>query len=65
MIQCAFYLAPDGKLLDQLSTEQIKSFLAIGEGLLWVDMEDVKRRGRAVDRITRPLLDLQHLHPSS
>ena len=41
MIQCAFYLAPDGKLLDQLSTEQIKSFLATGEGLLWVDMEDV------------------------
>ena len=41
MIQCAFYLAPDGKLLDQLSMEQIKSFLATGEGLLWVDIEDV------------------------
>jgi magnesium transporter len=41
MIQCAFYLAPDGKLLDQLGAEQIKDFLATGEGLLWVDMEDV------------------------
>jgi len=41
MIKCAFYLAPDGKLLDQLGTEQIKTFLATGEGLLWVDMEDV------------------------
>ena len=41
MIQCAFYLAPDGKLLDQLGMEQIKDFLATGEGLLWVDMEDV------------------------
>jgi len=41
MIQCAFYLAPDGKLLDQLSIEQIRNFLATGEGLLWVDMEDV------------------------
>jgi magnesium transporter len=41
MIQCAFYLAPDGKLLDQLSIEQIKIFLATDEGLLWVDMENV------------------------
>jgi magnesium transporter len=41
MIKCAFYLTPDGKLLDQLSIEQIKNFLATGEGLLWVDIEDV------------------------
>ena len=41
MIQRAFYMAPDGELLDQLGTEQIKNFLATGEGLLWVDMEDV------------------------
>lgn len=41
MIQCAFYLAPDGKLLDQLSMEQVRDFLATGEGLLWLDMEDV------------------------
>jgi len=41
MIQCAFYLTPDGELLDQLGIEQIKGFLATGEGLLWVDMEDV------------------------
>ena len=65
MIQCALYLAPDGKLLDQLSTEQIKSFLATGEGLLWVDMEDVKERGRAVEGITRPLLDVNQLRTLS
>ena len=41
MIKCAFYLAPDGKLLDQLDMEKIKDFLATGEGLLWVDIEDV------------------------
>jgi len=41
MIQSSFYLAPDGKLLEQLSIEQIKNFLATGDGLLWVDMEDV------------------------
>ena len=41
MMNCAFYLAPDGKLLDQIGKEQIKNFLATGEGLLWVDIEDV------------------------
>ena len=38
MIQCAFYLAPDGKLLDQPDMEQIKDFLAAGRdcfGLIW------------------------------
>ncbi len=41
MIQCAFYLAPDGGLWDKLGTEQIRDFLATGEGLLWVDVQDV------------------------
>jgi magnesium transporter len=41
MIKCACYLAPDGKLLDQIATEQIRNFLATGEGLLWLDIEDV------------------------
>jgi magnesium transporter len=41
MTERAFYLAPDGTFLDQLGMEQIKSFLATGEGLLWVDMENV------------------------
>jgi magnesium transporter len=41
MIQGAFYLTPDEKLLDQLDMEQIRGFLATGEGLLWVDMENV------------------------
>jgi magnesium transporter len=41
MIKCAFYLAPDGKILDQLGIEQISNFLATGEGLLWVDIEDM------------------------
>ncbi len=41
MLKCTFYLAPDGKLLDQLNVEQIKNILTTGEGLLWVDIEDV------------------------
>jgi len=41
MIQSALYMAPDGTLTDRLSIEQIKSFLASGEGLLWVDFEGV------------------------
>jgi len=41
MIQCAFYLTPDGELLDQLGIEQIRHFLATGEGLLWLDIEEV------------------------
>ncbi len=45
MIQRAFYLTPDGKLLEQLGVEQIRNLLASGEGLLWVDMEDVTTEG--------------------
>jgi len=41
MVKIAFYLTPGGELLEQLSTEQIKNFMATGEGLLWIDMEDV------------------------
>ena len=41
MIKSALYLAPDGKLLDQLGVEQMRSFLAAGEGLLWVDIQDM------------------------
>ena len=65
MIKCAFYLAPDGELLDQLNIEQISDFQATREGLLWVEMEDVKKRGQAVEKITWPLLALQHLYPLS
>jgi magnesium transporter len=41
MTKSAFYLGPDGRILEQVGTEQIRNFLATGEGLLWVDMEDV------------------------
>jgi magnesium transporter len=41
MIQSTFYLTADGRLLDQLSPEQLRSFLATGEGLLWVDIQDM------------------------
>jgi magnesium transporter len=57
MIKCAFYLAPDGKLLDQLGTEQIKNFLATGEGLLWVDMEDLTNGDAEL------LSNVFHFHP--
>ena len=42
MIKCAFYMAPGGELIDQLDKEQIKDFLTKKEGLLWIDIEDVK-----------------------
>jgi magnesium transporter len=57
MIKSAFYLAPDGELLDQLGTEQIKKFLATGEGLLWVDTEDV------TDEDTELLSNVFCFHP--
>ncbi|MFU8796882.1 MAG: magnesium/cobalt transporter CorA [Dehalococcoidia bacterium] len=41
MIQSALYLAhPDGTLTERLTTEQIRTSLAGGEGVLWVDIED-------------------------
>ena len=57
MIKCAFSLAPDGKLLDQLSMEQIRNFLATGEGLLWVDIEDVTNEDAEL------LSDVFRFHP--
>jgi magnesium transporter len=57
MIQCAFYLTPDGELREQLSTEQIKNFLATREGLLWVDMEDVTNEDAEL------LSNVFHFHP--
>jgi magnesium transporter len=57
MIKCACYLAPDGELLDQLGTEQISNFLATGEGLLWVDMEDLTNEDAEL------LSDLFRFHP--
>lgn len=40
MIKNTFYLCPDGRLLEQLTTQEVANFLATGEGLLWVDIED-------------------------
>jgi magnesium transporter len=57
MIKCAFYLTLGGELLDQLSTEQVKNFLATGEGLLWVDMEDVTNED------AESLLNVFRFHP--
>jgi len=57
MIQCAFYLTPDGELLEQLGIEQIKGFLATGEGLLWVDMEAV------TDEDAESLSNVFRFHP--
>jgi magnesium transporter len=57
MIQCAFYLAPDGKLLDQPSMEQVRNLLATGEGVLWLDMEDVTNEDGEV------LSDVFSFHP--
>ena len=57
MIKCAFYLTPDGELREQLATEQIRDFLASGEGLLWLDIEDVKNEDAGL------LSNVFHFHP--
>jgi magnesium transporter len=57
MIQAALYMAPDGTPTDRLSIEQIKSFLASGEGLLWVDFEVV------TDEDAGLLSEVFHFHP--
>jgi magnesium transporter len=41
MIKYACYLGPDGRFLDGLKTEQIGDYVATGDGLIWVDIEDV------------------------
>ena len=57
MVQRAFYAAPDGRFLDQLSREQIRDCLATGEGLLWVDIEG------AADDDTNLLANTFCFHP--
>jgi magnesium transporter len=41
MVKYACYLGPDGRLLDGLKTEQIRNYVATGDGLIWLDIEDV------------------------
>ncbi len=57
MIKSAFYLAPDGKLPQQVSTDDIGSLVATGKGLLWVDIED------ASDEDAKLLSDVFCFHP--
>ena len=57
MIKFAFYLAPDGKLPQQVEIDQISSLLATGNGLLWVDIEDT------MSEDAQFLTDVFHFHP--
>ncbi|MBN2186895.1 MAG: magnesium/cobalt transporter CorA [Dehalococcoidia bacterium] len=57
MIKSVFYLAPDGKLPQQVSTDDIGSLVATGKGLLWVDIED------ASDEDAKLLSDVFCFHP--
>lgn len=57
MIKHTLYLTPDGRLLDELSVEQIRNFVATGEGLLWMDMEDPTKED------AESLLDVFCFHP--
>jgi magnesium transporter len=57
MIKSAFYLGPDGKILEQVGTEEIRNFLATGEGLLWVDLGDVTNEDAEL------LSNVFHFHP--
>jgi magnesium transporter len=57
MIQCALYMAPDGRLSEQLETEQIRDCLAAGDGVLWVDIEG------ATNEDADLLSNVFHFHP--
>jgi len=57
VIKSVFYLAPDGKLPQQVSTDDIGSLAATGKGLLWVDIED------ATDEDAKLLSDVFCFHP--
>jgi len=46
MINASYYLGTDGKLLTDLSREQIKDFLARGDGLLWLDLQETNEADR-------------------
>jgi len=57
MIRSIFYLAPDGKVPQEISKDDIGSLLATGKGLLWVDIED------ATNEDAQFLTDIFHFHP--
>jgi magnesium transporter len=57
VIKSAFYLAPNGKLAQQVSTDDIGNLLTTAKGLLWVDIEDVTSEDAQF------LLDVFHFHP--
>lgn len=57
MIKFAFYLTPDGNVLQKVEIDQIISLLATGKGLLWVDIEDTANED------VQFLTDVFHFHP--
>jgi len=57
VIKFTFYLAPDGKLPQQVEIDQISSLLATGKGLLWVDIEDTTTEDAQF------LMDVFRFHP--
>lgn len=57
MVNCTFYVAPSGELLDKLDKEQIQDLLTKKDGLLWIDIEDVR------DEDAKLLSDVFGFHP--
>ncbi len=57
MVNCTFYVAPSGELLDKLDKEQIQDLLIKKDGLLWIDIEDVR------DEDAKLLSDVFGFHP--
>ncbi len=57
MIKFAFYLAPDGKVPQRISKDDMSGLAATGKGLLWVDVED------ATGEDAQFLIDVFHFHP--
>lgn len=48
----AYYLAPDGELHQNLTEDQVKSSLASGDGVLWVDIPETSSEdGQFLDRV--------------
>jgi hypothetical protein len=57
MIKSIFYLAPDGKLPQQIDKDDIGNLVAAGKGLLCVDIEDTSSEDAQF------LRDVFHFHP--
>ncbi len=57
MIKSTFYLSPGGDLPQQVNTDELSNIVAVGKGVLWVDIED------ATNEDAKLLYNVFHFHP--